>query len=79
MRGYESGDDSSGHPQSKGAAENSQENAKGLEHGHDFEGVAVVALRLVGNYRPEIHIKNIHCNAGISIQDTTQSKSLLYA
>lgn len=54
---YKSGDDPGGHPQSKGAAENSQENPKRLEHGHDLEGVTVVALWLVGDYGPEIYQK----------------------
>lgn len=35
--------------------------------------MAVVALWLVGNYRAETHIRNIQCNAGIFIEDTTQS------
>lgn len=51
---YESGDDSGGHSESKGAAENSEENPKRLQHGHALEGVTVVPLRLVRYYGPDI-------------------------
>lgn len=50
---YDSSDDSSGHAQSEGAAENTQEHSERLEHCHDLKGVAVVSLWLVGYYRSE--------------------------
>ena len=54
MKRYESSNNSGGHPQSKGAAENSEENPKRLQHRHDLKRVAVVSLRLVCHDRPDV-------------------------
>lgn len=47
MKRYESGHDPGGHSKSEGPAEDPQEDAKGLQHGHGLEAVAVVSCRLV--------------------------------
>lgn len=49
--GYESRHDSRRHPESEGAAEDAQEDAKGLEQRRGLEAVAVVSCRLVGHDR----------------------------
>lgn len=54
MKRYQSSDDSGGHSQSKGAAENSKENPKRLQHRHDLKRVAVVSLWLVRHDRPDM-------------------------
>lgn len=47
--GYKSRHDSRRHPESEGAAENTQEDAEGLEQRRGLEAVAVVTCRLVGH------------------------------
>lgn len=47
VKGYERGQDSSNYSQSKRSTEDAQKDAKGLQHGHGLEAVAVVPCRLI--------------------------------
>ena len=50
--GYKSCHHASSHPQGKRTTEDPEEDAQRLEHGHDFKGVAVIPLGLIGHDGP---------------------------
>lgn len=60
-KGYKSSHDSSGHSESKGSTEDTQEDAKGFQQGHGLKAVAVVSSRLVCHDRAEYTGTNTLC------------------
>ena len=52
QEGYKSRHHASSHTQGKGPTEDPEEDAQRLQHGHDFKGVAVIPLRLIGHNGP---------------------------